>query len=194
MPVGDRCKLMCLTAMVVAANILDLASTRLASPNLANEWNVLERTFGLGWTGLILAKLIGGAAAVFGYRYYLLNRRTCYPSPGRDMSTFCRYMALGHSGSFPSLFRSKKAWMRVGVNLGYFWAGLQALVLWVALDNVLLLYGGVNPLRNISETGYHLLQSWLVAGLVLCRFYRVNYREYAKTRDTASSGEIHAAS
>jgi hypothetical protein len=178
---------MCLAAMVVVANILDLASTRLASPNLANEWNVLERTFGLGWAGLIIAKLIGGAAAVLGYRYYLLHRKKCYPLPGRDMSNFCRYMALGHSGSFPSLFRSKKAWRRVGVNLGYFWAGLQALVLWVALDNMLLLYGGVNPIRNISETGYHLLQSWLVAGLVLCRFYRVNFREYQQKSPAAEA-------
>ena len=187
MPVGDRCKLMCLTAMVFVANFLDLASTRLASPDLANEWNVLERTFGLGWTGLIFAKLIGGALAVIGYRYYLLHRKSCYPSPGRDMQTFCRHMALGHSGSLPGKIRSKTAWMRVGVNLGYFWAGLQLLVFWVALDNVLLLYECVNPLRGLSETGYHLVQSWIVAGLVLCRFYRSNYDEYMKSENITSA-------
>src|SRR5437870_5693235 len=124
MPFGDRWKLMCLTAVVVVANLLDLISTRLASPNLANEWNILERAFGLGWAGLIMAKLIGGAAAVFGYAFYLRHRHACYPRSGQDLAGFCRYMALGHPGSLPTVWRSKKAWTRVGVNLGYFWAGL----------------------------------------------------------------------
>ena len=69
-------------AIVVAANAIDLASTYYVSPDLANEWNVLERIFGLGWAGLIIAKLLGGAFAIAGYGYYLRYREQCYPSAG----------------------------------------------------------------------------------------------------------------
>src|SRR5207249_1651898 len=74
----------------------------------------------------------------------------------------------------------RDAWRRLAVNLGYFWTGMQALVVWVAIDNLLLGRGLAVPLRHLSETGYHFGQSWVVAGFVLGRFYWGNYRTYQR--------------
>src|SRR5947207_15774185 len=95
MPVLDRSKLLLAAAIVVAANGIDLATTYYVSPDLANEWNVLQRYFGLGWAGLIIAKLLGGAFAIAGYGYYLRYREQCYPSAGARFGEFCRYFAFG---------------------------------------------------------------------------------------------------
>src|SRR2546423_11110480 len=95
MSATDRRRLLIVAALVLVANGLDLASTYLASPDLADEWNVLERLMGLGWTGLVCAKLIGGWIAIVGYAYYLRQRTACYPLPGATRSAFLRFFAFG---------------------------------------------------------------------------------------------------
>ena len=67
MSLGDRRKLLCVAALVILANLFDLASTYFASPDLSGEWNILQRFFGLGWAGLVGAKLLGGWLAITGY-------------------------------------------------------------------------------------------------------------------------------
>lgn len=181
MPILLRRKLYLVSVMVILANAADLASTWIVSPNLANEWNVLERTFGLGWLGIIGAKVIGGALAIFGYSFYLRRRNHCYPEPGANFSAFRRHFSFGRQlkGGWIDAHRGIPFGDHLGVNLGYLWAGMQMLVLWVALDNILLGYGIVFPLRHVSEMGYHMLQSAAVAVLVLWRFYAGNYRRYS---------------
>lgn len=180
-----RSKLILALAITVAANAADLASTYLASPDLANEWNVLHSRFGLGWGGLIVAKLIGGALALAGYAYYLRHRDGCYPRPGLDRQTFCRHFSFGRSVTWLEMAAGIPVGKHLGVNLGYFWAGMQLLIFWVAADNVLLHYGWVFPLRHTSELGYHLLQSGLVGFLVLARFYFGNYARYRSLSEIA---------
>jgi hypothetical protein len=178
MSASDRRRLVIVAALILGANFLDLASTYLASPDLADEWNVLERFFGLGWAGLVCAKLIGGWFAIVGYGYYLRHRTTCYPPAGADGQSFLRFFAFGRPVAWLDGHYQSPKLMNLGVKLGYFWAGLQALILWVALDNLLLSYGIVMPFRRVSELGYHLAQSWIVALMVLARFYKGNYRRY----------------
>ena len=173
---SDWNKLLVVSLMVVLANTLDLLSTYIVSPNLANEWNVLERVFGLGWAGLIFAKIIGGAIAVAGYYFYLSYRKSCYPAAGADFDSFCRTIAYGQG----SRSKQDNIIRYLFVNLGYFWAGMQLLIFWVALDNILLKFGIVFPLRQYSEIGYHLFQSMIVASIVLYRFYHGNYSRYLK--------------
>ncbi|MGC8667464.1 MAG: hypothetical protein ACP5VE_05055 [Chthonomonadales bacterium] len=187
---------------VVLANTLDLLSTYMVSPNLADEWNVLQRVYGLGWPGLVAAKLLGGGLAILGYLYYLRHRLECYPPRGASFRAFCRAFAYGppahacadlvsdppreaavSQSETPAAVRvraycSTPSWMHLGVNLGYFWAGMQGLVVWVAVENILLTLGIAVPLRSWSELGYHMLQSAVVGGLVLLRFFAGNYRRY----------------
>lgn len=197
-----RRKLMYVASFVVLANTLDLLSTYAVSPNLAEEWNVLQRVYGLGWPGLVAAKLLGGGLAILGYFYYLRHRRECYPEPGASFRTFCRAFAYGTAhhpapqshpmagpcgapdesrrtpGELSGALGPVPALMHLGVNLGYFWAGMQALVVWVAVENILLGMGIAMPVRFWSELGYHMLQSAVVGGLVLARFFTGNYRRY----------------
>ncbi len=178
MAASPRTKLLIVAALIILANLLDLASTYCASPDLAEEWNALERVFGLGWAGLIMAKLVGGGLAVAGYAWYLRYRTACYPPSGADFHGFCRFLAYGAPDSGPAMRSRPDAWRRVAMNLGYFWAGMQALVVWVAIDNLLLRYGISASMRRQSETGYHMIQSVVIAAAVLARFYLGNYRRY----------------
>ena len=180
---GKR-KLVLVTLFVVLANVLDLLSTYSASPDLAEEWNALNRVFGMGWGALISAKLIGGFIAVAGYAYYLRYRTDCYPPAGADRDTFYRHFALGRSDSQLSSGDTRHLVM----SLGYFWTGMQLLVVWVAIDNMLLKYGWVFPMRSVSELGYHLFQSAIIGFIVLVRFHRVNYNRYIQ-RATAASAQ-----
>jgi hypothetical protein len=187
MPILVRRKLVFVIALIVLANVADLASTYLASPDLAKEWNILQRQFALGWTGLIVAKLIGGWLAFAGYVYYLRHRDACYPAPGGSFAAFRKHFSFGRQVSGSEIWRGLPLGKHLGVNLGYFWAGMQGLVFWVALENVLLTKGYVFPLRHYSEMGYHLLQSAVVAVLVLWRFYAGNYRRYVALTERAPS-------
>lgn len=178
MPLLMRRKALLILALVIAANVADLISTYLASPDLADEWNILQRHFNFGWTGLILAKLVGGSLAVAGYVYYLRYRDRCYPGPGANRPAFRRHFSFGRQVTAAEMWSGLPIGLHLGVNLGYFWAGMQGLVLWVALDNMLLRAGFVFPMRQMSEMGYHLFQSGVVAAAVLWRFYAGNYRRY----------------
>lgn len=161
--------------VVFLINGMDLLSTWIVSPNLEGEWNLLQRVFGLGWLGLFAAKLIGGAMAVAGYSFYLRHRRNCFPLEKlQDYSSFVRFFTFGPEE--PML--SPQGLTRLGVSLGYFWAAMQVLVLWVALDNMLILQGYFCPIRNVSEMGYHMLQSALIGGAAVMLYYRVNFRLY----------------
>ncbi len=171
----DRRRLWFAAAFVVAANCLDLASTYAASPDLANEWNLLQRQFGLGWAGLICAKLIGAWFAIAGYRFYLRHRNRAYPAMGADLNRFCHHLSFGNANPAAG---PADAWLRIGVSLGYFWAGMQALVVWVAFDNLLLRFGITVSVRQYSEMAYHMLQSCVIATIVLARFYLGNFRRY----------------
>lgn len=177
-----RCNSLKLTVVsltIILANCVDLVTTYLASPDLANEWNILQREFGLGWTGLILAKVVGSLLAIAGYAYYLAYRDACYPAPGLPFVPFCRHFSFGRQADWLDMQRGIPLGVHLGVNLGYFWAGMQALVFWVALDNLMLHAGYVFGPRQYSEMGYHLFQSVVVSAFVLARFYRANYRRYA---------------
>ncbi len=174
MPILARRKLWTVAVFTVLFNVLDLVSTYVASPDLANEWNVLARVYGLGWLGLIGAKLVGGALAVAGYWYYLKHRDSCYPVTFVKRRDFVRYMAYGGGNVRAGLTDS----VRLGIKVGYFWAGMQIIVLWVALDNFLLTRGFVMPGRAYSELGYHLAQSAVIAVFVLWRYYHTNYRRF----------------
>lgn len=178
MPILLRHKLYAISALVILANAADLLSTWYVSPNLANEWNVLERSFGLGWYGIIGAKMLGGLLAVLGYAYYLHHRDACYPQPGADSAAFRRHLTFGRQAGLIESQMGIPIGIHLGVNLGYLWAGMQLLVLWVAVDNVLLRFGIVFPLRHVTESGYHLLQSLIVGAFVLHRFYSGNYHRY----------------
>jgi hypothetical protein len=178
MPLLMRRKALFVLLLVVFANAADLVSTFLASPDLADEWNILQRHFGLGWSGLIVAKLIGGSLAYAGYVYYLRHRDHCYPGPGLDAAGFRRHFSFGRQATPGEMWSGIPVGRHLGVNLGYFWTGMQGLVLWVAVDNLLLRKGIVFPLRQWSEMAYHLFQSGIVALIVLWRFYASNYRRY----------------
>jgi len=184
MPPHDRAKLCLVAALVLFANCLDLASTYLASPDLANEWNILERWLGLGWTGIIAAKVLGAWMAVVGYAYYLHHHTACYPAPGMNRSDFCRHFAFGRPAGWLEMQCHLPARRHLWVSLGYFWAGMQLLVVWVAADNLLLLHGIVSPIRYYSELSYHLIQSAVVASMVMLRFYTANYRRYCVLSQT----------
>jgi hypothetical protein len=178
---------LCWAVLIVAlVNAADLASTYLACPDLSAEWNVLHSRFGLGWAGLIGAKVIGGFLAAFGYAYYLAHRDSCYPQPGASQSDFCRFLSFGKPASCLELRAGNPGGAHLGVNLGYFWAGMQLLVAWVALDNLLLYrYGWYMPWRHFSEFGYHMVQSAVVGFVVLLRFYCGNYVRYLRASSTA---------
>lgn len=178
MTILERQKLCLVAALVLLANAVDLASTYVTSPDLKGEWNVLHRLFGLGWSGIIGAKIIGGWLAVAGYAYYLRHRTACYPAPGADRDAFCRHFSFGKPVSWIEALSGIPFGRHLGVNVGYFWAGMQLLIFWVALDNILLREGIVCPIRQYSEMGYHLTQSWAIAAIILTRFYLSNYRRY----------------
>jgi len=194
MPILLRRKMLFVLAMIVLANGADLFSTYLASPDLADEWNVLQRNFHLGWAGLVVAKTIGGLLAAWGYAYYLNQRDKCYPAPGVSPSEFRRHFSFGRQVSKQEMWSGIPFGRHLGVNLGYFWTGMQGLVLWVALDNMLLREGIVFPLRYWSEMAYHLLQSGIVAVVVLWRFYGGNYQRYRCLTSSAYSKAISCQS
>lgn len=171
---ADLRRLAWFALFVALVNAADLASTYLVSPDLAAEWNVLQRWLGLGWAGLVAAKALGGALAVAAYAFYLARRADCYPAPGADMAAFRRAMAFG-DGSLADDARHR---LRLLVHLGYFWAAMQPLVLWVAIDNLLLSVGWFFPLRQQTELGYHLLQSAIIGWVAMARFYRANFGLY----------------
>lgn len=174
----ERTKLLLVATTVIIANILDLLSTYLVSPDLTHEWNILHREFGLGWSGLVAAKTVWGLLAVAGYTYYLRNRPICYPPPGIGRRLFYRHLILGVSSNTSENCKDYHFWQRILVTLGYLWAGMQIILFWVALDNILLLYGIQCVLRQYTEFGYHMIQSIIIASLVLFRFYVVNYARY----------------
>lgn len=174
----ERAKLLLVAATVVVANILDLLSTYIVSPNLTYEWNILHREFGLGWSGLIFAKTMWGLLAVAGYAYYLRNRSACYPPPGTDRKLFFRHLALGEASGTGEDGKDHHFWQRILVTLGYLWAGMQIMLFWVVLDNILLVYGIHCGLRLHTEFGYHMIQSAIIASFVLFRFYAGNYARY----------------
>jgi hypothetical protein len=128
---------------------------------------------------LIGAKLIGGLCAIAGYAYYLRYRTSCYPDPGLNFHSFSRYFTFGRNITWIETTFAAPAMRHCGVCVGYFWLGMQAIVLWVAFDNVLLAQGIVSPIRAISEIGYHAFQSLVIAGLTMARFYASNYQRYA---------------
>jgi hypothetical protein len=174
----ERVKLLLVAGMVIVANVLDLLSTYVASPDLTQEWNILHREFGLGWSGLITAKVIGGLAAVVGYAYYLQNRTLCYPPLGMSCLPFYRHIVANEINLQNANERDPHFWQRILVTLGYLWAGMQFILFWVALDNILLVYGIQCELRFYTELGYHMLQGVIIASLVLYRFYFINYSRY----------------
>ncbi|HXG25014.1 MAG TPA: hypothetical protein VNJ09_10695 [Chthonomonadales bacterium] len=174
----ERAKLLLVAVTVVVANILDLLSTYIVSPDLTHEWNILHREFGLGWSGLIAAKIVWGMLAVAGYAYYLRNRIVCYPSPGIGCKYFYRYLVIGEPNGQGEDSKDHHFWQRILVTLGYLWAGMQIMLFWVALDNILLLYEIQCVLRQHTEFGYHMIQGIIVASFVLFRFYAVNYARY----------------
>ena len=137
MTTASKKKLGFVALFIALANGCDLASTYLASPNLANEWNMLQSKFNLGWTGLIAAKVFGGLLALAGYAYYLRHRDACYPQPGMNRSNFSRSFSFGRPASWLEMQAGIPFGPHLGVNLGYFWTGMQLLVFWVAADNSL---------------------------------------------------------
>lgn len=172
-----RRKLVLFTIVVAAANLLDLVSTYVASPDLANEWNVLVRCYGFGWLGLLTAKVIGGALAIAGYAFYLVNRERCYPNVRVDYNGFCHYFAFGSCVKVPS--ERGDALRHLLMVAGYLWAGMQAIVVWVAVDNFLLKLGFSWGIRAHSEVAYHFLQSLGVTAVVLHLFFGRNYQRFA---------------
>lgn len=175
---------------ILVANVADLCSTYLASPDLSAEWNMLQSKFNLGWAGLIIAKLIGGLLALAGYAYYLRHRDSCYPRGGLDRGNFCRHLSFGRPATWLQMQTGIPFGPHLGVNLGYFWTGMQLLIFWVALDNVLLHFGWYCSLRHISEMGYHMGQSLIVAVVVLARFYMGNYARYRSLGSTAITSGV----
>jgi hypothetical protein len=165
------------SAVVVILNVVDLLSTYLASPDLSREWNVLHRRLNLGWSGLIGAKLIGGWLAVAGYGYYLRNRERCFPSPGLDGLQFSHCFLFGDD-SAPQAGRTVGMSVRAFVTLGCLWAGMQIVLLWVAVDNLVLYHGIVLRTGLRQEWAYHIAQSMTVAVGVLLSMFRANYRRY----------------
>jgi hypothetical protein len=191
---ASRWKLGWAVLFVLLANGSDLVSTYLACPDLSAEWNVLQSHFELGWTGLITAKLIGGLLAVAGYAYYLRHRDTCYPQPGATRNGFCRYLSFGKPASWLEMQAGIPFGPHLGVNLGYFWTGMQLLIFWVALDNLLLWrFGWYFQGRHVSELGYHLVQSAVVAVVVLVRFYYGNYARYRRMSSTVLASAAQGA-
>jgi len=109
------------------------------------------------------------------YGFYLRHRNTAYPAGGADLNRFCHHLSFGSSLGY---LGPNDSWLRIGVSLGYFWAGMQALVVWVAIDNLLLRFGISVSVRQYSEMLYHMFQSCIIASIVLTRFYIGNYRRY----------------
>lgn len=166
-----------MVAVVVVLNSFDLFTTYLASPDLAREWNVLHRELNLGWAGLVGAKLLGGTLAVIGYWYYRMNRERCYPGPGLPPLEFCHHFLFGDDHNQQTRGLSDTV-MRAAVTLGFLWSGMQAVLLWVAADN-LLIYRGVSWRSGASqEWAYHAAQSVSVAFAVLGVMFYKNYRQY----------------
>jgi hypothetical protein len=163
--------------MVVILNAADLLSTYLASPDLSREWNVLHRELNLGWAGLVGAKVLGGWLAVAGFRHYLRHRDRCYPVPGLAPLEFCHYFMFGDEGAARSR-RVGGVAPRALVVLGFLWAGMQTVLLWVTADNLLLHYGVVLRTGAYDEWAYHTMQSVTVALAVLAVMFRVNFRRY----------------
>jgi hypothetical protein len=179
-------------AVVVVFNGIDLYSTYLASPDLSREWNVLHRELNLGWAGLVFAKIIGGWLAVAGYGYYLRNRERCYPAPGLDFVQFCHFYLFGEEDDRCSA-RNRDTTMRALVTLGCLWAGMQIVLLWVAIDNLLLYHGIVLRVGMRQEWIYHVAQSMTVAFAVIACMFVVNYRRYtalAGAHEHAGTREI----
>ncbi|HSV73293.1 MAG TPA: hypothetical protein VLH79_05990 [Chthonomonadales bacterium] len=170
---ADLMRVGALGVVVACANVLDLLTTYCASPTLVHEWNVLHRKLGLGWPGLIGAKLVGGACAVAGYAFYLRHRHACYPVAGLGLSAFGRAFLLGS----PTAGVHAR---RILVTLGYLWAAMQALVAWVAIDNLLIYFGYSPPFRGLDPMAYHLSQGMLISGAALWRMVVANHAEYVQ--------------
>jgi hypothetical protein len=175
--------------LIVLVNVLDLLSTWVASPNLHGEWNVLHRVLQWGWSGLIGAKVIGVTLAVAGYAYYLQRRPELFPTCPMPIGEFCRVMLFGQQGTDVRHLLALA---------GYMWTGLQLVVLWVAVDNLLLDYRITAPARIFSEGVYHMLQAVSVLAVVMVRMFVVNYRLYLNGLDTlpettAAAQYSHAA-
>src|ERR1043165_1207565 len=165
----DRLKFWLVALIAIGANLYDLSSTYFASPRLVNEWNVLHRQLGLGWYGLIGSKIVGVSLALLGYAYYLRNRDLCYPAIWTDGIGFFRHFTFGRN--IESLADDPRIppLRHLGVLIGYFWAVVQILIVWVATDNMILRYGFYHPMRNYSEAGYHLMQAAIVGIGVVTR-------------------------
>src|SRR5438034_5724030 len=166
---SNRQKLWWVAGFVVLAHSVDVASTYSASPDLVGEWNLLHRQLHLGWTGLIAAKAVWATLAVIGYAFYLRFRTLCYPHALDRHNGFYRFFAFGPPQARRASDR-QMAWLRTGIHLGYLLVGLHGLVLWAAIDNMLLGIGLSNVLQNLSEHGYHAFQAVLVTALTLARF------------------------
>ena len=164
-------------AFVVAAHTIDLGSTLYAAPDLVGEWNILERSFALGFPGLLAAKALWAILAVLGYDFYLRYRTICYPSAHERHFGFYRYFAFGPPQARRESDR-RIARLRTGIHLGYLLVGLHALCLWAALDNMLLAAGLSPMLADLSDHGYHLMQGMFVMSLTLARFYATNHQRY----------------
>ena len=125
---------------LILAHTLDIASTIYASPHLVGEWNILERSFALGFPGIIAAKAIWSILAILGYDYYLRNRTLCYPNAAERHLSFYRFFALGP----PQARRASDkaiARARLGIHIGYLLVGLNALAICAAVDKMLLAAG-----------------------------------------------------
>jgi len=180
-----RRRLLPVALFVIAAHILDLASTLYVSPNLVGEWNILERHYELGIPGLIAAKAFWALLAILGYDFYLRHRTVCYPNANERHAPFYRYFALGPPIARRAADR-QVTWLRLGIHVGYLLVGLHVLAIWAAFDNMLLANGLSFLLQNLSEHGYHLMQGVIVTALTLARFYAANHQRYCLMRTTDS--------
>jgi len=71
-------RLVVISSLLVVADVLDITSTYLATPDLSKEWNPLVRGLGIGWEAIIVLHVVIIAVLLLGLLYH--HRHALKPS------------------------------------------------------------------------------------------------------------------
>ena len=160
------------TALYIAGELIDLATTYLLSPDLARETNALVRWLGFGWTQLVLLSIVASMAMLLTQRWMwrrLFTRLPEHPVPYR----FLYHALIFGNSAKPSGLRSGSC--AAGALMGVAFVVAYALIaskLMTCAWNITLLTDPENPISLLFVV---LSKNLLGAGFGLAMFYIYPY-------------------
>ena len=156
------------TAIYIAGELIDLATTYILSPDLALETNALVRWLGFGWTQLVMLSIVASMVMLLTQRW--IWRRLFTQMPDHPVPYMFLYHALifGNSAKPPSLRpRSYSAGTLMGVAFVVAYALIASKLMTCAWNLTLL----INPETTHSLLLMVLTKNTLAAGFGLAMFY-----------------------